>query len=103
MLELTSVCHRISSCCGHRVFASASSFLDHHHHHHHHHHPPQPYSICQLLMPQQNINLELVCRIERRTAVGNFHVALLKNFKSLDTFNQSRKKTGGGAFHHVHL
>jgi hypothetical protein len=26
MLELTSVCHRISSCCGHRVFASASSF-----------------------------------------------------------------------------
>ncbi len=100
MLELTSVCHRISSCCGHRVFASASSFLDHHHHHHH---PPQPYSICQLLMPQQNINLELVCRIERRTVVGNFHVALLKNFKSLDTFNQSRKKTGGGAFRHFHL
>jgi hypothetical protein len=99
MLELTSVCHRISSCCGHRVFASASSFLDHHHHHH----PPQPYSICQLLMPQQNINLELVCRIERRTVVGNFHVALLKNFKSLDMLNQSRKKTGVGAFHHFHL
>jgi hypothetical protein len=88
MLELTSVCHRISSCCGHRVFASASSFLDHHHHHH---------------PPQQKINLELLCRIKRRMVVGNFHVVLLKNFKSLDTFNQSRKETGGGAFHHFHL